>query len=390
MHAAYRLALTMLVPLAAAALLGAGTRDRPTPGSMPAQLAFAEPALDPDFLVKPSEIKRDFRRSDGALRLAFKNYQGTYGQWRDACKAKLTELLNVKTPRPCTVQELRQTVHEGVRIKALVMKIDETLSIPGYLLVPEKLSSDTAVMAIHGHGEVGPCLGERDDPHRRFALRLAQAGYLVLCPEIRGFGVLDDLAADRAGSRLDYWNKAKRVNDRQFTLVTDGLLHGNPVMGEHIEDLLRWEDWLAESQKVKKLHVAGLSYGGDLALAYPVFSQRVDRIFASGTFGSFSVIYTRCYLAPAHCIPNVLNWLDRADIAGLNAPRPTALHFGELDTVESKNNCASYNETVPGAFKDLQKIYAAAGAENKVRLLVSKGKSHEMDNDLLLSFLKDK
>ena len=80
----------------------------------------------------------------------------------------------------------------------------------------------------------------------------------------------------------------------------------------------------------------------------------MERIFASGTFGSFAPIFARCYNAPAHCIPHVLRWMDRADIAGLNAPRPIALHYGERDPPSKDNYSASYNETVPQALRQLQ------------------------------------
>jgi dienelactone hydrolase len=278
---------------------------------------------------------------------------------------------------------------EGVRIAALVMKVNDDVSIPAYLLFPEKLvAPGTAIFAIHGHGEIEPCIGQRDEYHHQFALKLAQAGYLVLCPEIRGFGVLNDMAADREGHRLDYWNAAKRVNDRQFTLVTDALLKGETMIGETIADLLRWEDYLARKHAIKTVKVAGLSYGGDLALMYPVFSSRVERIFASGSFGSFSPIFSRCYNAPAHCIPNVLQWMDRADIAGLNAPRPIALHYGERDVPSKHNYSAAYNETVPPALEQLRKIYAAAGADENVQLIVSRNQGHEMDIEALLAFMK--
>src|SRR5262249_13691386 len=204
-------------------------------------------------------------------------------------------LLNVTPPKPCAVKEVRETRFQGVQIKALVMDINDDLSIPAYLLVPEKvLAPATAVIAIHGHGDIEPCLGQRDHYHHHFALQLAQAGHLVLCPEIRGFGVLNDMAADRPGERLDYWNMARRVNDRQFTLVTDALIKGETLIGETVGDLLRWEAYLADKHKIESVRVAGISYGGDLALTYPVFSTRVERIFASGTFGSFAPIFSRC------------------------------------------------------------------------------------------------
>jgi hypothetical protein len=114
----------------------------------------------------------------------------------------------------------------------------------------------------------------------------------------------------------------------------------------------------------------------------------VERIFASGTFGSFAPIFARCYNAPAHCIPNILLWMDRADIAGLNAPRPIALHYGERDRPSPTNYSAAYNDTVPEAVRQLKKIYAAAGAEGNVQLIVSAGKGHEMDLDALRAFMK--
>ena len=43
--------------------------------------------------------------------------------------------------------------------------------------------------------------------------------------------------------------------------------------------------------------------------------------------------------------------------------------------------------TTPTALEELKRIYAAAGAEGQVRLVVSKGKGHEMDVEALLAFM---
>jgi hypothetical protein len=123
-----------------------------------------------------------------------------------------------------------------------------------------------------------------------------------------------------------------------------------------------------------------------LAIIYPVFSSRIGKIFASGTLGSFSVIFQLCYNAPAHCIPGILEWMDRSDIAGLNAPRPMVLHFSALDTPSPTNASASYNETVPQSLAELKAIYRAFGAEDAVRLIITPGKHHEMDVPQLLEF----
>jgi len=264
---------------------------------------------------------------------------------------------------------LRSIDVDGVKIEAWVMTIDASLSIPAYLLSGESLwHPDQAIVALHGHGAAEPCVGLRDE----------------LCPALRGFGALGDMAFGDEGRCLDYWRSQR---GRQFTLISDALLYGRTLIGETVADLLRWESWLARTKGIRTLDVAGISYGGDLALTYPPFSHRVRRIYSSGSLGSFAAIFPRCYNAPAHGIPGILNWMDRSDIAGLNAPRPIQLHYGEKDTPGPTNNSASYNETVEPALAELKRIYRAFDAENQISFKVTTDASHEIDNEDLQDFL---
>ena len=344
-------------------------------------------AMNKDFFISPEELTLKFSHKKGHRRLSFCNFTGSAEAWKNACRQKLTELLGFSQPPPCRSRRLRSTQYKGVNIEAWVMQISESLSIPAYLLLPKSISKpDKAVMAIHGHGEAESCVGLRQDYHHAFALELARAGHLVLCPALRGFGALGDMAFGDEERCLDYW---RSVRGRQFTLISDAFLYGQTLIGQTVEDLLRWEMWLRDSRGVHTVDVAGISYGGDLALTYPVFSDKVRKIYASGTLGSFSVIFSRCYNAPAHCIPGILNWMDRSDIAGLNAPRPIRLHYGEKDTPGPRNNSASYNETVKSSLAELRTIYRAFDAEQQISLYVTPGTWHEMDNKDLLNFLAD-
>jgi len=188
----------------------------------------------------------------------------------------------------------------------------------------------------------------------------------------------------RPGYRLDYWTYA-RV--QQFTLLTDAFLYGKTLLGETVADLLAWEAWLCAARGLSQVDVAGFSYGGDVAVCYAASSGRVGKIFASGSFGSFAFTFARCYNAPAHCIPGVLRWMDRSDIAGLNAPRPILLHYGERDRPAPDNFAGAYNESVEGAVAELRGIYRAFGAAERVQVAVSAGLGHEVDLDVLRSYL---
>ena len=162
------------------------------------------------------------------------------------------------------------------------MNISEDLKIPAYLLDPIATASPkSTVMAIHGHGSVEPCIGQRDDYHHFFALEMAKDGHLVLCPELRGFSTLNDLAFDIPINRLDYWIGGYS----QFTLVTDGFLFGKTLIGETVEDLLRWEDWLSRTHGVESLDVAGISYGGDLCLSLSGSQQQNPAYFCQRDYG---------------------------------------------------------------------------------------------------------
>jgi len=344
----------------------------------------SEPSDFEKFLISPDELKLSFKYSDPERQLSFAHYQGTYQEWKQATFQKFVELIAYQAPGERPVRELRSMVHEGVTYHALVMETGPQLSIPAYLLVPSG-SIRGYVLAIHGHGDVEAMIGLRDDYHHCFALELAKQGFMVLCPEHRGFSTLGNLSAGIPGDNLDYWV----FKGNQFTLVTEGFLFGSTLIGETIADFVAWENWWTTTYQVTRFDVAGISYGGDLALYYPLFSTRVNKIFCSGSLGSFSGIFATSYNAPAHCIPGILKWMDRSDIAGLNAPRPIVLHYGELDTPGPHNYSAAYNPSVEPSVRELKEIYKQAAAEENVFLKVTPGFQHEMDNKLLISFLSD-
>ncbi len=335
------------------------------------------------FIIQKDELKLDFSQEEPALKLDFMNYKGSPDKWKKETLKKYKELIGFSYPEAGKVKKIREVVIDDVKIEAFIMEISDYLTIPAYVLQPAKSRPlKSPVMAIHGHGRVEPAIGAYDDYHHKFAWELARDGHLVIAPELRGFSKLNNLAEQDGLDCLDYWE-----GRYQFTLATDGFLYGKSMIGETVEDLIRWENWFAKNYKVDQLDVCGISYGGDLTICYPVFSDRVNKIFCSGSMGSFTWIFRSCYNAPAHCIPGVLNWMDRAEIAGLNAPSPIMIHYGELDTPGNGNASAAYNPSGQAAHDELVKIYEAFGVKNAISWLVTPNSHHEMDIPALLKYL---
>ena len=333
--------------------------------------------------IKPDELVLRYAPALGRRTLSFTNDDhGRVQQWRDRCRQQLQTLLALRPASYRASRLLREEIVGGVVCQTHLLELDAGLTIPAYLLRPAMAKSAVPVVALHGHGEVEALIDDRDDYHHRFGLELAKAGRIVLCPALRGFGCLYDLAAHAPGRRLDYWRWGQHM---AYSAVTDAVQRGGSLIGDTVADLLAWEQWLAAYLKCDQVDVAGISYGGDLALTYPVFSSRVRSIYASGTLGSFESIFSQGYNAPAHLIPGVLNWMDRSDIAGLNAPRPIVLHYGDLDRPSPGNFSASLNGTVEQAVKELRNIYAASNAEGAVQMHVTPGGDHAIDVEHLLS-----
>lgn len=341
-------------------------------------------------LLSADELTLRVGRRAAERRLAFGTAGLSHREWAAAARERLISLLALPSrPGQAAAEVVRTVTADGVRTEVVRLACEPGLSLPGYLLAPVDgpESASRIVLALHGHGEVEATLavdGVHEDYHHRVAHQLALAGHRVFVPELRGFGALFDPAAQLPGTALRYWRWGQSM---AYSLQTDAFLYGHSLLGDTVADLLQWESWLATERGVEAIDAVGISWGGDLACTYPIFSDRVRSIFASGTLGSFAEIFRTCGNAPAPCLPGVLRWLDRSDIAGLNAPTPITLHYGERDVPGPDNPSAAYTDSVPGALAELRAVYAAAGGPEP-ELIISAGLGHEMDLAALTDWLR--
>ena len=341
-----------------------------------------------EILIPKEDLNLNFSYETPEKAFAYRGSDDPY-VWQSKCRDKLKELIVCDL----SAGERRVDVHQTTEldfgtVRSLIMHVSDCLSIPAYLLTPREVKHDVPVVAVQGHGYVKGVLGISDDYHHGFGAALCRAGFVVLVPEIRGFGNLVDLAAHSGdGRRLDYYNWGELM---AFTLVTDAFVKGRTLIGDTVQDLHAWGTFVCEATEQPNYAVAGISYGGDLSLTLSALDDRAIQTFASGTLGSMAPIFERCYNAPAHCVPNLLKYMDRQEIASCIAPRSLCAHYGALDVPSPENSSAAYNETVMPAYDAVKRFYDICGAGNNVSLVISENMNHEMDNQALIAYMQDK
>jgi len=338
-----------------------------------------------EILIQKEDLILKYKYKTPEKSYAYKDSEDP-AEWQIKCRSKLQELI------ACDFNGIDRTfeIHHSTKfdfdtVHSLIMCVDETLTLPGYLLIPDEIKHETPVLAVQGHThDIKGILGIREDYHHGFGKELCRAGFVVLVPETRGFGTLKNLADSSDDRRLTYW-----ADPVTFSIVTDAFQKGYTLIGDTVQDLFAWASYLCNFCKSETYSLAGISYGGDMALILSALDMKVNKTFASGTLGSMSTIFDICCNAPAHCVPNILKYMDRQEIASCIAPRSLAVHYGELDAPSPKNYSASFNETAVPAFNGVKQFYGKINAEDNIQLIISPEMKHEMDNIALINYLKD-
>ena len=111
----------------------------------------------------------------------------------------------------------------------------------------------------------------------------------------------------------------------------------------------------------------GLSFGGTMTTWMSLIDKRIkaaDIICYSDRFEDFAV--GRANFCGSQMIPGLFNLCDVPDLHGLIAPRPLLIEIGKQDDcfrVDSALSC----------YRELEQIYAAAGASDRLQLDLFEG-----------------
>ncbi|NOU88607.1 dienelactone hydrolase [Paenibacillus sp. LMG 31460] len=247
--------------------------------------------------------------------------------------------------------------------------------VPAYVLLPKGMTKRTAaVLALHGHG-----YGSRQiiglhpngtentgklDLHGNYALELVRRGFIVVVPEIIGFGDRR-LAADQKDGQVG--------NSSCQTLASHLLLYGISLAGLRVHEARRALDYVLSREDVDPARVGCFGFsGGGLIAAY---TAAIDERIKATVLCAFVNTFKGSIMQIRHCIdnylPGVLEYSELPELLELLAPRPLFIESGQQDPIFPI-------ETVEVAIQYLRQVYAEAGAAEKLGVHLFEG-VHEVN-----------
>ena len=260
--------------------------------------------------------------------------------WQRELRAKLIELVGGFPQELCDLEPEVLETHEFPTYfrETVQFKSRPHMGIFGYVLSPKPLNGSApnpGILCLAGHGRgVDDIVGIEEDGTMRseyggyqndFALQCVAHGYSVLAIEQFGFGHRRDPAARERGGGNSSCQPSSGA----------ALLLGQTMVGWRVYDAMRAFDYLETRPEIdiNRLGVMGISGGGTTTFFTAAIDRRVKAAVVSGYFNTFR----DSILSLSHCmdnyIPNVLQYAEMYDIAGLIAPRALFVESGTEDTI---------------------------------------------------------
>jgi hypothetical protein len=314
--------------------------------------------------LSPSLAHRPLLNSEP--RLGYRG--GPLGPWQRKLRRELARLIGLdRFPErrpPLAARTLWQRRHPLGTISKVSFRCEAGADALAYVCLPHAARPPYRFMiCLQGHTtgahvSIGLSLDEKRteivEGDRDFALACMQRGIAALALEQRGFGG----RAERLQARRSFHNPCHDTAMRALML-------GRTLLGERVYDVDRAIDYLASRRDadLSLLGVMGNSGGGAVAMYAAGLLPRVGFVMPSSAFCTFRDSIMSVHHCSDNYVPGLYEVADMADVLGLAAPRPAIV-------VGSTNDPLFPLRGVRRAYRQLRTIYAAAGAEQRLRLVV--------------------
>lgn len=272
--------------------------------------------------------------------------------WQQSLRRTIRELQGIdrllSTPVNPRITETVQC--DGYQRQRVEIDTEPGVTMPFYVLLPDNLQGTApAILAPHGHTSGGKLAvaGIREDPriigtidqhNYDYGVQAVRRGYVVFCPDARGFGERREWLYAKPEQLLD-------SSCRQLAHM--GLPLGLTVAGMWTWDLMVLLDYVQSRPETagQKIGCIGLSGGGLQTLWLAALDERVDCAVISGYF--YGVDDSLLHLSgncDCNYIPHMWEAADMGDVAALIAPRPLLIESARQDDLNGPRGIANVLE----------------------------------------------
>lgn len=320
------------------------------------------------FHFSPTDYHRDWMdRAKPAMRFS----GGDFAAWRRRLRAKVAELTGVaelaaRKRVPLNVRSLWKRAHPLGSIEKIVFTSEPFADVPAYVCLPKHAKPPyTFLICMQGHttgAHISIAVDRENDRKpfkvegdRDFGLGCLRHGVAALCIEQRSFGYRREL-------------KQKQVSTHGCHDATmHALMLGGTLLGERTFDVDRAIDYLASrgDAAMQRIGVMGNSGGGTISLFSAALFPRIAVAMPSCYFCTFRDSLMSIHHCADNYVPGLLRYAEMSDVMGLFAPKPVVLVAGRTDTIFPI-------AAVRRSFRDLKRIYNAAGEPERCHLVVGK------------------
>ncbi len=291
--------------------------------------------------------------------------------WQNAVRKAVAELTGFKrmsqeTRAPLRVRSLWKREDAVGTTEKIVISVEKGCDANVFISIPharKKGSKMPWIICLQGHstGAHNSVRVDRDDNSkiievagdRDFAYSAMANGVAAISIEQRGFGERRPILKDTLGCYMP---------------SMQALHLGRTMIAERVYDVDRVIDYLETRDDVdrKRIGVMGNSGGGTTTLFAAAMLKRLSFAMPSCYFCTFQ----HSILSIHHCLCNFVPGLqleaEMSDILGSFAPKPVVVVAGKEDDIFPI-------KAVRKSFRDLKQVYEAAGAGDKLKLVVGDG-----------------
>lgn len=297
-----------------------------------------------------------------------------YLAWKKETRNLLAELIGLEKMEPCDLQAqvVGREVVDGIVREDVIIQVEPEVWMPFYIMMLEEVADSKQLLPIiapHGHQGGGrySVAGRRDIPaisekidyfNYDYGYQLAKRGYVVFCPDSRGFGQRREKAYQTDKEEHFLRSTCSHLSNMALPL-------GQTVIGMCIWDLMRLIDYIDECNKwdMTKLTVVGFSGGGMQTLWLTALDDRVKNCVISGYLYGYKDALLKL---PGNCscnyVPHLWEHVDMGDIGALIAPRPLYIQTGIEDHLNGERGVINSQEQVA----IIREAYKLFGAEEQV------------------------